>query len=179
MQGVSKDLFKQARQKYHPRKIGRTVETLLIAESPPPPPSRSFFYFENVAGGPLFRETMKVLFPDEVKSTRASLLKKFQKSRFLLIDVSEKPLSGSSADKRRELKKINLNHLQQRILREIKGSKNPRVILISKRVWTATQSLHDNERLHIFNRDKEQAIPFPAYGWQHEFREKLGKQVKR
>jgi hypothetical protein len=50
----------EARDKYNPKRIGKTIKFLLIGESPPE--GGGYFYFElATVRGFLFRETMKAL----------------------------------------------------------------------------------------------------------------------
>jgi hypothetical protein len=165
-----------ARFKYKPR----SINFLLVAETPPKTNSSRFFYFENVMEqDSLFIETMKVLYPSiitnmeikELRKKKKKFLEKFQNDGFYLIDSLEIPfeIKYSSSQKVKLIRAGQtslLNRIKDLITLETK------VILLSSTVYKANFKYLTQNGINVIN---EELIDFPASGGQAKYREKMAK----
>jgi hypothetical protein len=168
------DGFESARIKYKPD----IVKYLLVAETPPRSDSNRFFYFENVMDhDSLFLETMKVLYPEdssrmnarEIRSNKATFLLRFKNDGFYLIDSLEVPFERrySSSQKVRLIGEAQESFLSR--INSIKDE-NTKVILISGTVFEADFNFLKKHGINVINKE---SIPFPAFGHQEDFRNKM------
>ena len=164
--------YKEASEKYRPDKI----KILFIAESPPfykKDEEPRYFYFEKLTGNDsLFREIMKVLYPNEhlqSKKGKIQLLKKFQKNGFFLIDACECPINQEKKKKVRNYHiEKNFPKLKEKIKKLI--NKDTKIILIKKNVYDLLHKKLKDEKFNVIN---NKFLPFPSHGHQIKFREKL------
>ena len=168
----------EARRQYKPEK---TIEFLLIAETPPEKQDR-FFYFPDVqTDDSLFLQTMKVLYPGEynkykdakdIRRDKDCFLRRFQKDGFYLIDAVNEPFEkGISPHKKvKKIRELVPDLLKK--ISEIAGFKEDKtkIILVSCRVYEACFKGLRDKGFNIINKG---TIPFPGSGQQKKFNEKM------
>jgi len=171
--------FEIAREKYKPE----IIRYLLIAETPPKSTYNRFFYFENVdKQDSLFIETIKVLYPNEIKNfttpeirkVKGMFLEKFKNDGFYLIDSLDIPFEERYSPSQ----KVNLLKLGQvDLLKKIKALVNSKteIILISATVYSANYFFLKQNGVNLLN---SESIDFPGFGGQKKFRYKMGKIIK-
>jgi len=123
---------------------------------------------------------MKVVYPSDcsnIKTDRqqkGQFLERFKNDGFYLIDVLDEPLEDtSSSNKKKQIKK-SLPLLIEKIKALISEGTN--IILILKSVYNVCYERLKAEGFNVIN---EEAIPFPCYRWQKEFRGKLSSLLRR
>jgi len=168
--------FEEARLKYKPEKI----ECLLIAESPPESRKKRFFYFEDVREHDnLYRETMRVLYPEEaidikyIRKNKEQFLKRFKNDGFYLIDATDVPVNNlSKTDKRAQIKKD-----REKLIEKINELITPetRIILITPTVFECCYEDLINQGFNVINNDK---ISFPLGKGLNNFRRSMRQLLK-
>ncbi|MFP4095603.1 MAG: hypothetical protein ACLFUB_14045 [Cyclobacteriaceae bacterium] len=167
--------FIKAREKYRPDPI----KVLMITEAPPRVESNRYFYYEQVRrGDSLFLETLKVLFPEEVKAfdtvkqlraEKTYFLERLQEEGFFLTNAVEAPLPDKSSAARARIYQENLPQLIKTILRIAKPT-TP-IVIISAVVYRA---IGPDLKASGFNLIQEDIIEYPNSGQQLNFRRKFG-----
>jgi hypothetical protein len=151
----------------------KIVKILWIVESPPKSnPPRYFYRPELSRFDSLFRETLKVLDIDIIKS-KVSALKEFQGQGYFLIDSMKCPADKCNSHLKPEMRRNCRNILQEEIL-----SLNPnKILIIKKDVYVPIIQLLAEIDLKypgfqisskVINKC---VIPFPGSGQQIRFRE--------
>ena len=161
----------EARDKYNPKLLGKTIKFLLVGESPPK--AGGYFYFEEATGlGNLFREIMKALkIPYgklTVGSNKTPQLKEFQLQGFFLIDVSYTPVNKLSiAEKNRVLK-----GQIPRLVNDIRNLQPERIIILKTSLFAPVRLALEEDGFgeRVLNK---KPIPFPSNGWQATYRQLL------
>jgi len=171
---MSQSPFQQAREKYRPENI----KVLLITEAPPAVERNRYFYYEQVQrGDSLFLETIKVLFPEEVKAfetvkqlraEKRYFLERLQEEGFFLMNAVETPLPDKTAAARSRIYQENLPTL----IREILSIARPNtvIVIISAVVFRA---IGKALKASGFKLIQEDIIAYPNSGQQLNFRRKL------
>ncbi len=143
-------IYKEARLKYKPCK----VKTLFIGESPPA--SGDYFYFGgNNSLLRYIRQAFVSVYGDKC-GEGDEFLQFFKESQYYLIDLSEKPINGKLRKERKQLRKVNIESLTNRV-----NNINPEsVIIFMKAIEKAVRiSLPSNipkENIHVTR--------FPGFG---------------
>jgi len=166
--------FQQAREKYRPSH----PKVLFITEAPPTVERNRYFYYEHVRrGDSLFLETIKVLFPEEVKAfesvkqiraEKSYFLERLQEEGYFLTNAVETPLPGKTAAARSRIYKEGLPELIREILRVAKPKTV--IVIISAVVYRA---IGKELKASGFNLIQEDIIEYPNSGQQLNFRRKL------
>jgi hypothetical protein len=164
------DKYKEARLKYKPDKI----KFLLVAESPPQNPER-YFYFENMTKGDgFYLEIMNALYcrerfaPKFLRENKQAFLNCFKRDGFYLVDACEKPIESSQISYKKKRIKEALPDLKKRL--SCLACPDTKIILIVASVYDVC---FQDLKLDGFRVINSQQIPFPGFGNQNKFREKL------
>jgi hypothetical protein len=178
--------FAAASRKYRPAKL----KLLFIAEAPPAYRFHRFFYFTGLKNGDtLFLEMVKVLYPEvvgfregslfaaqAVRLVKESLLERFFRDGFYLIDAVEDPMpDGAESAVKTRLMRDALPALRRK-LRRLSPARNVPIILIGKLTYTVCRQTLGEDGFLILN---EGPIAHPARGNQTKFRPQLRKHLER
>ena len=176
---MSRPDYRAAREKSDPRRIGIHIRILWIAESPPA--SGGYFYFEEASSTNfLFVETMRALNwwrVDQVMKEgydKKSLLMRFQKAGYFLVDLVQRPINNVPDSVRDAAIQAGIS----RLALELK-SLDPRNIIVVKAplyglLLNALRGTPYSDRL--LNRGP---IPFPNNGHQPKYRRMIADCISR
>jgi hypothetical protein len=180
--------FAAASRKYRPAGI----KLLFVAEAPPAYRFHRFFYFTGLKNGDtLFLEMMKVLYPEvvgfregnhslyeaqAVRRMKESLLDRFFRDGFYLIDAVEEPMpdDADSAVKTRLMREA-LPALRRKV-RRLSPLRDVPIILVGQLTHAVCLEALRQDGFRILN---DEPIHHPARGNQTRFRPQLRKIMRR
>lgn len=163
--------YEDLREKHRPQ----IVKILLIGESPPDPKKRGrrFFYSPELTYDNLFRGVAQAVYGEDVDvSKKASILRRFQKDVFWLIDACARPVnSKKNSDRNSEIRKSVPDLIKR--CRDIAPTHG--IIVCHGRVYRIAGSSLRQEGIKVLHRTP---IPFPLGNCRRQFIEKFREAIE-